>query len=99
MVLIVMLLKRLELAREFTLKLFQIICNLATGIWYKNRQADNFLYLFFRVQTISGTGANHLGGLFLERFYGPWTGKSQSEKIIYISNPTWGKFNFQSTTI
>jgi aspartate aminotransferase len=37
------------------------------------------------VQTISGTGANHLGALFLSRFYG-WNG----EKKIYLSNPTWG---------
>ena len=42
------------------------------------------------LQTISGTGANHLGALFLERFYGPWTGKSKAEKIIYVSNPSWG---------
>lgn len=38
------------------------------------------------VQTISGTGANHLGGLFLSRFYG-FNGARQ----IYLSNPTWGK--------
>jgi aspartate aminotransferase len=44
-----------------------------------------------RIQTISGTGANHIGALFLARFYGPWEGKTQAEKIIYISNPTWGK--------
>jgi len=37
------------------------------------------------VQTISGTGANHLGALFLERFY-PWTGP----KEVYLSDPTWG---------
>ncbi|KIY50962.1 PLP-dependent transferase [Fistulina hepatica ATCC 64428] len=35
------------------------------------------------VQTISGTGANHLGALFLSRFYG-W-----NEKKVYLSNPTW----------
>lgn len=38
------------------------------------------------VQTISGTGANHLGALFLERFYGWGTNK----KEVYLSNPTWG---------
>lgn len=38
------------------------------------------------VQTISGTGANHLGGLFLSKFYG-FNGVRQ----IYLSNPTWGK--------
>jgi len=37
------------------------------------------------VQTISGTGANHLGALFLSRFYG-W----DDEKTIWLSNPTWG---------
>ncbi|KAF5391394.1 hypothetical protein D9757_001993 [Collybiopsis confluens] len=36
------------------------------------------------VQTISGTGANHLGALFLSRFY-RWTGN----KEIYLSDPTW----------
>ncbi|GAA5825515.1 hypothetical protein JCM5353_002323 [Sporobolomyces roseus] len=41
------------------------------------------------IQTISGTGANHYGGAFLERFYEPWQGKKAEDKIIYISNPTW----------
>ncbi|KAF9052976.1 aspartate amino-transferase [Panaeolus papilionaceus] len=36
------------------------------------------------VQTISGTGANHLGALFLSRFYN-WNGP----KKVYLSNPTW----------
>lgn len=36
------------------------------------------------VQTISGTGANHLGALFLSRFY-HW----DTPKQIYLSNPTW----------
>ncbi|CAK5277744.1 unnamed protein product [Mycena citricolor] len=36
------------------------------------------------VQTISGTGANHLGALFLSRFY-QWG----SEKKVWLSNPTW----------
>lgn len=36
------------------------------------------------VQTISGTGANHLGALFLSRFY-KWDGAPK----IYLSNPTW----------
>jgi aspartate aminotransferase len=39
------------------------------------------------VQTISGTGANHLGGLFLHRQYGPW--QKGAPKVIYLSNPTW----------
>ncbi|KAF8636592.1 hypothetical protein AX17_003403 [Amanita inopinata Kibby_2008] len=36
------------------------------------------------VQTISGTGANHLGALFLSKFY-RWTDGPK----IYLSNPTW----------
>lgn len=38
------------------------------------------------VQTISGTGAVHLGALFLSRFY-PGT------KKVYLSNPTWANHN------
>jgi aspartate aminotransferase len=38
------------------------------------------------VQTISGTGANHLGALFLSRYY-----HFNGDKVIYLSNPTWGK--------
>lgn len=38
-------------------------------------------------QTISGTGANHLGALFLSRFYS-WNGPPK----VYISNPTWGDY-------
>ncbi|EJU05387.1 aspartate aminotransferase [Dacryopinax primogenitus] len=37
------------------------------------------------IQTLSGTGANHVGALFLSRFYA-WNGPRQ----LYISNPTWG---------
>lgn len=37
------------------------------------------------VQTISGTGANHLGALFLSRYYG-----FNGEKKVYLSDPTWG---------
>ncbi|KAL4068027.1 pyridoxal phosphate-dependent transferase [Scleroderma yunnanense] len=36
------------------------------------------------VQTISGTGANHLGALFLSRFY-----DFNGSKQVYLSNPTW----------
>ncbi|KAJ3502322.1 hypothetical protein NLJ89_g8939 [Agrocybe chaxingu] len=36
------------------------------------------------VQTISGTGANHLGALFLSRFY-----KFNGPPKVYLSNPTW----------
>ncbi|KAI0837819.1 pyridoxal phosphate-dependent transferase [Hypoxylon sp. FL0890] len=38
------------------------------------------------VQTISGTGAVHLGALFLSRFY---TGN----KTVYLSDPTWANHN------
>jgi len=36
------------------------------------------------LQTISGTGAVHLGALFLAKFY-----KTQSERTAYFSDPTW----------
>ncbi|KAI0082749.1 aspartate aminotransferase [Panus rudis PR-1116 ss-1] len=37
------------------------------------------------VQTISGTGANHLGALFLSRFYT----FGEGNRKVYLSNPTW----------
>ncbi|EMD64631.1 hypothetical protein GGP41_003093 [Bipolaris sorokiniana] len=36
------------------------------------------------LQTISGTGAVHLGALFLAKFYKP-----QTERTVYFSDPTW----------
>ncbi|KAJ3568692.1 hypothetical protein NP233_g5544 [Leucocoprinus birnbaumii] len=36
------------------------------------------------VQTISGTGANHLGALFLSKFY-----SFREDKEVYLSRPTW----------
>lgn len=36
------------------------------------------------VQTISGTGANHLGALFLSKFY-----YKGAQREVYLSNPTW----------
>lgn len=36
------------------------------------------------LQTVSGTGAVHLGALFLARFYHPSTNRT-----VYFSNPTW----------
>lgn len=36
------------------------------------------------VQTISGTGANHLGALFLSRYY-----DFNGDKAVYLSDPTW----------
>ncbi|KAF9881639.1 aminotransferase class I and II [Colletotrichum karsti] len=38
------------------------------------------------VQTISGTGAVHLGALFLAKFY-------KGNRTVYISNPTWANHN------
>ena len=40
------------------------------------------------IQTISGTGAVHLGALFLEKFYPRPTNQS-----VYISSPTWPNHN------
>ncbi|KAF2877425.1 aspartate aminotransferase [Massariosphaeria phaeospora] len=36
------------------------------------------------LQTISGTGAVHLGALFLSKFYQPTT-----DRLVYFSDPTW----------
>lgn len=44
------------------------------------------------LQTISGTGAVHLGGLFLAKFYHP-------KPTIYVSNPTWANHNQIFTNI
>ena len=38
------------------------------------------------VQTISGTGANYLGALFIHRYY-----RFNGERKLYVSDPTWGK--------
>ncbi|KAF2835999.1 putative aspartate protein [Patellaria atrata CBS 101060] len=40
------------------------------------------------LQTISGTGAVHLGALFLRKFY-----KGNSDPNVYFSNPTWANHN------
>jgi len=42
------------------------------------------------LQSISGTGAVHLGGLFLQKFYNP---SSASAKTVYLSSPTWANHN------
>lgn len=42
------------------------------------------------LQTISGTGAVHLGALFLAKFYKL---SSQSARTVYVSNPTWANHN------
>jgi aspartate aminotransferase, cytoplasmic len=38
------------------------------------------------VQTISGTGAVHLGALFLAKFF-------KGNRTVYVSNPTWANHN------
>ncbi|KAH0544279.1 hypothetical protein FGG08_001542 [Glutinoglossum americanum] len=40
------------------------------------------------IQTISGTGAVHLGGLFLSKFY-----PRPASQPVYFSNPTWANHN------
>lgn len=50
--------------------------------------------MIYSVQTISGTGANHLAALFLSRFY-EWNGP----KAVSISNPTWGMYPTHSTIL
>jgi len=42
------------------------------------------------LQTVSGTGAVHLGALFLARFYNP---SNPDAKTIYVSTPTWANHN------
>jgi len=42
------------------------------------------------VQSISGTGALHLGAGFLAKFYNPST---PDAKTIYVSSPTWANHN------
>ncbi|KAK0262054.1 hypothetical protein B0A54_05001 [Friedmanniomyces endolithicus] len=42
------------------------------------------------LQTVSGTGAVHLGAAFLSKFYTPST---PDAKAIYVSSPTWANHN------
>jgi len=42
------------------------------------------------MQTISGTGAVHIGALFLSKFYNP---ANPAAKVCYVSNPTWANHN------
>lgn len=42
------------------------------------------------LQTVSGTGAVHLGALFLTKFYNPSTSDA---KAIHMSSPTWANHN------
>lgn len=65
---------------EFTAAAAKLILGPSSAAIQENRVVS--------VQTISGTGANHLGALFLSRFY-TWDGP----KKIWLSNPTWGEFH------
>ncbi|KAF1344246.1 aspartate aminotransferase [Delphinella strobiligena] len=44
----------------------------------------------YSLQSVSGTGAVHLGALFLSRFYKTPTPEA---KAVYLSNPTWANHN------
>lgn len=44
----------------------------------------------YSLQSVSGTGAVHLGALFLSRFYNTPTSEG---KAVYLSNPTWANHN------
>ncbi|KNZ63314.1 aspartate aminotransferase [Puccinia sorghi] len=61
----------------------------------ENRLVFSFLEVA-KAQTISGTGANHLGGLFLAKFYQPWQSLPADQQVVYLSNPTWGEHNYHS---
>lgn len=61
---------------EFTSAAAKLLLGSSSPALTENRVAS--------VQTISGTGANHLAALFLAKFY-QWNGPKQ----VFISNPTW----------
>ena len=46
------------------------------------------------VQTVSGTGANHLAALFLSRYY-----NFNGLKQVFVSDPTWGKSAVTSVVV
>ncbi|KAL0947026.1 hypothetical protein HGRIS_013169 [Hohenbuehelia grisea] len=62
---------------EFTSAAAKLILGSSSPAIQENRAVS--------VQTISGTGANHLGALFLSRFYS-W---GDAPKRVYLSKPTW----------
>ncbi|KAI0150733.1 aspartate aminotransferase [Xylariaceae sp. FL1272] len=64
---------------SFTTKAAELILGGADSPAFKEKRVAS-------VQTISGTGAVHLGALFLAKFY---TGT----KKVYLSNPTWANHN------
>lgn len=59
---------------EFTSKAAELILGADSPALAEKRAAS--------MQTISGTGAVHLGALFLARFY-------KGSRTVYLSNPTW----------
>ncbi|KAG6025703.1 hypothetical protein E4U40_002532 [Claviceps sp. LM458 group G5] len=59
---------------EFTSKAAELILGVDSPALVEKRATS--------VQTISGTGAVHLGALFLAKFY-------QGNRTVYMSNPTW----------
>ncbi|KAI2776384.1 PLP-dependent transferase [Daldinia loculata] len=60
---------------SFTSKAAELILGGADSPAIKEKRVASF-------QTISGTGAVHLGALFLAKFY-------QGNKTVYLSDPTW----------
>ncbi|PWN53177.1 putative aspartate aminotransferase, cytoplasmic [Violaceomyces palustris] len=64
---------------EFTSNAAKLILGADSAAISENRVAS--------VQTISGTGANHLGAVFLSKFYE--FAKLGADREIFISNPTW----------
>ncbi|CAO1616984.1 unnamed protein product [Parajaminaea phylloscopi] len=65
---------------EFTASSAKLILGRDSPAIAENRVAS--------VQTISGTGANHLGAVFLSKFY-DYNRLGGGKKQIHISNPTW----------
>ncbi|KAJ9148939.1 Aspartate aminotransferase [Pleurostoma richardsiae] len=62
----------------FTSKAAELILGASSPALTEKRAAS--------IQTISGTGAVHLGALFLAKFY-------KGSRTVYLSNPTWANHN------
>lgn len=63
---------------DFTSKAAELILGADSAALKEKRSAS--------IQTISGTGAVHLGALFLAKFY-------KGNKTVYLSDPTWANHN------
>ncbi|KAM4056890.1 aminotransferase class I and II domain-containing protein [Hirsutella rhossiliensis] len=63
---------------EFTSKAAELILGADSSALKEKRTTS--------LQTISGTGAVHLGALFLAKFY-------KGTRTVYLSNPTWANHN------